>query len=132
MHEACRNALIKDGWTITHDPYTLRRGRQNLFIDLGAEQPLAAEQEGRKIAVEVKSLIGSREMAEFERALGQYVLYRSLMRRIDPPRTLFLALLEPAYEEHFDSVEGLALIADESLKLIVFLQETETIAQWIQ
>lgn len=132
MHEACKNALVKAGWTITHDPYTLRRGRQNLFIDLGAEAPLAAEKEGRKIAVEVKSLVGSREMAEFERALGQYVLYRSLMRRVDPQRTLFLAILNPAFEEHFDTVEGLALIADESLKLIVFAQETEEIAQWIE
>ncbi|HZO86768.1 MAG TPA: element excision factor XisH family protein [Chthonomonadaceae bacterium] len=28
FHDACKNALIKDGWTITHDPYLLRRGRQ--------------------------------------------------------------------------------------------------------
>jgi hypothetical protein len=132
MHEACKNALVKAGWTITHDPYMLRRGRQNLFIDLGAELPLAAEKEGRKIAVEVKSLVGSREMAEFERALGQYILYRSLMRRVDPHRTLFLALLKPAYEEHFDTVEGLALIAEEKLKLIVFERKTEEIAQWIE
>jgi hypothetical protein len=37
LHDACKNALIKAGWTITHDPYTLRRGIQNLFIDIGAE-----------------------------------------------------------------------------------------------
>lgn len=132
MHEACKNALIKSGWTITHDPYMLRRGRQNLFIDMGAEVPLAAEKEGQKIAVEVKSLVGSREMAEFERALGQYVLYRSLMQRVDPQRVLFLAILKPAFEEHFDNVEGLALIADENLKLIVFERKTEEIVQWIK
>jgi len=105
---------------------------QNLFIDLGAEIPLAAEKEGRTIAVEIKSLVGSREMAEFERALGQYVLYRSLMRRIDQQRTLFLAILKPAFEEHFDTTEVQALIADENMKLIVFERKTEEIAKWIE
>ena len=59
LHDACKNALIKAGWTITHDPYRILRGRQSLYIDLGAEKPLAAEKDGRKIAVEVKSLLGS-------------------------------------------------------------------------
>src|SRR5262249_44383080 len=91
LHETCKNALIKAGWTITHDPYTIRRGRQNLYIDLGAEMPLAAEKDGLKIAVEVKSLIGSLDMAELERALGQYILYRSLLKRREPERLLYLA-----------------------------------------
>ena len=25
-HDNCKQALIKDGWTITHDPYLLRWG----------------------------------------------------------------------------------------------------------
>ena len=50
-HEAVKNALVKDGWTITHDPLRLRlrRGR-NLFVDLGAERLLAAERGTEKIA----------------------------------------------------------------------------------
>ena len=132
LHDACKNALIKAGWTITHDPYTLRRGRQTLYVDLAAEQALAAEKDGRKIAVEIKSLLGTVEMPELERALGQYVLYRSLLSRYDPERTLFLAITDAAYAEHFDTAEGRDLIADETLKLIVFQAVQEEIEQWIE
>ena len=36
-HEAVRNALTKDGWTITHDPLRLTWGIKDMYIDLGAE-----------------------------------------------------------------------------------------------
>ena len=32
-HQAVRNALIKDGWTITHDPLRLSLGSKYLYID---------------------------------------------------------------------------------------------------
>ena len=52
-HNNVRTALEKDGWTITNDPLTLEIGERSLFVDLGAEKILAAEKQGRKIAVEV-------------------------------------------------------------------------------
>ncbi|GAB4455230.1 MAG: hypothetical protein OHK0029_11000 [Armatimonadaceae bacterium] len=132
LHSACKNALVKDGWIITHDPYRLRRGGQTLYVDLGAEFPIAAEKSGRKIAVEVKSLLGGTEMPELERALGQFVLYRSLLRRSDPDRSLYLAVTRSAYLFHFDTLDGENLIEDESLQLLVFLPETEEIDRWIE
>lgn len=131
LHDSCKNALIKAGWRITHDPYAILRGRQRLFIDLAAEILLAAEKEGRKIAVEVKSMLGTNEMPELERALGQYVLYRSLLRRREPDRKLYLAITDAAWIEHFDLAEGRDLIDDESLRLIVFDPGREEIEQWI-
>lgn len=47
-----KNALVKDGWTITDDPLRLKYKAVNLSVDLGAERTLAAEREGEKIAVE--------------------------------------------------------------------------------
>src|SRR5260221_12842553 len=38
-HETVKNALLKDGWTITHDPLVLRWGTTDVYVDLGAEQP---------------------------------------------------------------------------------------------
>ncbi|TAE34097.1 MAG: hypothetical protein EAZ91_02000 [Cytophagales bacterium] len=55
VHEAVKVALQKDGWLVTHDPYQLRALDVEYEIDLGAEEMVAAEKEGRKIAVEVKS-----------------------------------------------------------------------------
>ena len=78
-HSIVREALEKDGWTITHDPFPLSLGNRKLFVDLGAESPIGAEKAGEKIAVEVKSFIGTSEITDLERALGQYGLYWQLL-----------------------------------------------------
>jgi hypothetical protein len=57
FHDQVKNALVKDGWTITDDPLTIQWGRKKLYVDLGAERLLAAAKSGRKIAVEIKSFI---------------------------------------------------------------------------
>ena len=51
-HYQVRTALIKDGWTITHDPLRLIWGRKDVFVDIGAERLLAAEKGSQRIAVE--------------------------------------------------------------------------------
>jgi hypothetical protein len=132
FHDALKNALIKEDWIITHDPYIVLRGSQALYIDIGAETPLAAEKNGRKIAVEIKSLLGRVDMPEFERALGQYVLYRSLLKRQEQDRALYLAVEEDAFNEYFDKAEGRDLLADEQIKLVVFLAINEVITSWIE
>ena len=38
IHNAVKNALIKDGWTITDDPLTLTYEDATVFVDLGAER----------------------------------------------------------------------------------------------
>jgi hypothetical protein len=83
-HDVVKTALIKDGWTITHDPYTLSAGCTDVFVDLGAERILAAERNSDKIAVEVKSFRGPSEVRDLEIAIGQYVFYAVLAR---PGRT---------------------------------------------
>ena len=50
-----RMHLLKDGWTITADPLTIRFGGIEGQIDLEAEKSLVAEKQGRVIAVEIKS-----------------------------------------------------------------------------
>lgn len=90
-HDAVRNALIKDGWTITNDPLRLRYGGKDLYVDLGAEKLLAAEKGEQKIAVEVKSFVGASEMDDLEKALGQFVLYRAILAKREPQRELFIA-----------------------------------------
>ncbi len=52
-HDAVVHALEKAGWTITADPFKLGYGTRNLYVDLGAENLLAAVKEDRVIAVEI-------------------------------------------------------------------------------
>ncbi len=53
FHDAVKNALIKEGWTITDDPLTFKIDGINISIDLGAEKIIGAEKDGEKIAVEI-------------------------------------------------------------------------------
>ena len=92
-HDCVKNALIKDGWTITHDPLSLKWGKKDMYVDLGAEQLLAAEKDARKIAVEIKSFTGLSEMNDLEKAIGQYIVDRDRARRSRTrPRALFSSI----------------------------------------
>lgn len=132
FHDAVKNALIRDGWVITHDPYLLRFGNRKLYVDLGAEMPLAAEKDGRKVAVEIKTFAGPAEMTDLERALGQYLLYSFLLEKKEPDRTLFLAIDIEAYNSLFGEADGLDLLASRQIRLIVFHPEQEVILRWIE
>jgi hypothetical protein len=132
FHEAVRNALEKDGWTITHDPYLLKFGEQKLQVDLGAEMPVAAEREGQKIAVEIKSFVSASTVTDLYAAIGQYMMYRTLMQKSEPERTLYLAVPNDAYYEVFDPAHGRDLRQELAVRLIVYEAEEETILQWIE
>ena len=76
FHNNVKIALEKDGWQITHDPYQLRYGMADVYIDFAAEDAIAAQKGSRKIAVEVKSLAGGSTISEFHTALRQFLNYR--------------------------------------------------------
>jgi XisH protein len=130
-HDTVRNALIKDGWTITHDPFVLRWGTIDVYIDLGAEQLLAAERQGLKIAVEVKSFVGRSDVDDLEKALGQYILYHDILSKREPERVLYLAVHEEVFLGIFEEAIGKLLLENQRVKLIVFDRRTEDILQWI-
>lgn len=79
------------------DPYTLPYGDRDVFADLGAERPIAAEKDQERIVVEVKSFVGVSEVHDLQVALGQFVFYRHLVRKREPERGLWLAISEEAY-----------------------------------
>jgi hypothetical protein len=91
-HSVVKHALEKDGWTITHDPYYIKVGGVEMYIDLGAEAIVAAEKAGRKIAVEIKSFLGASSISEFHTALGQFFNYRLALEEKEPDRILYLAV----------------------------------------
>jgi hypothetical protein len=132
FHDDFKAALIKDGWTITHDPFTLSFGSRNVYADLGAERSIAATRGAEKIAVEIKCFIGDSEVRQLEIALGQFVLYRLLLERLDPNRVLLLAMPETAFKSLFEDAAGQGLIRDVELKIIVFDAAKQEIVQWLK
>ncbi|MCU0493898.1 MAG: fatty-acid synthase [Chloroflexaceae bacterium] len=129
-HASVKQALIKDGWTITHDPYILDLPDETLFVDLAAEQIFAAEQGACKIAVEVKSFLGPSLIAALEQATGQYLLYRSLLKRLEPERQLYLAVSEAAAAELAQRRTMQVLRDDYGIALVVVNIAQEEVTTW--
>ncbi|NEO42318.1 MAG: fatty-acid oxidation protein subunit alpha [Moorea sp. SIOASIH] len=131
-HDIVRNALQKDGWTITHDPYRLKLTRKkNLYIDLGAERLMAAEKGVHKIAVEIKSFRSASEMKDLEEAVGQFVLYEHLLARYEPERKLYLAVPEDVRASVFEEEAGQVLIEDKIIRIFTFDVNQEEVITWI-
>lgn len=130
FHDPFKNALIKDGWTITHDPYTMTFGFKDVFVDFGAERILAAEKGLEKIAAEVKCFTGHSDIRDFEQALGQFVFYRSLLMRFEPGRKLFLAVPLSVFSSTMQEPITRPVLTDLSVALVAFDPELEVISQW--
>ena len=130
-HNTVITALEKDDWIITHDPLVIRWGKKDLYVDLGAEKLIAAEKNNQKIAIEIKSFISKSAIDDLEKALGQYILYYDLLVKLQPERTLYLAIHREPYVDVFEDPIGEVLLENQRLKLLVFDQLQEIILKWI-
>ncbi len=131
-HQAVKNALIKDGWTITADPYPLEYEDVELYPDLAIEKISEKEQTQRKIIVEIKSFISPSLIKDFEMALGQYILYRNLIQLAqDEYQEIYLAITDEIYETFFQRKSIKAVVKLNQLALLVINTEKEEVVQWI-
>jgi hypothetical protein len=141
IHYAVRQALVKDGWDITDDPYVISYGERFLFVDLGASEAssetgfesrfIGARKGQNQIAVEVKEFRRTSAIADLEQAIGQYVLYRLLLNQVDPDRNLYLAVDEATAAEIFSEPIGELVIRDLPLNLLIVDVELAEVSQWI-
>jgi hypothetical protein len=132
-HENVRRALENDGWVITDDPYFLLIGRRRGYIDLGAEKSIIAASKGlEKIAVEVKSFVGTSDLDSFEDALGQFLVYLFALEEKKDDRMLYLAIPEAFYERFFDDPFFMRLSKRYQVNLIVFNEQENLIVRWIK
>lgn len=130
-HDTVIIALEKDGWTITDDQLKLTVGNRSVFVDLGAEKLFAAEKEGRKIAVEIKSFVGASPIRDLEEALGQYVLYTSILEEQQPDRLVYMAVTKAIFRDFFSEPICQLLMRRTVVRLIVFDPKKKEITQWI-
>ena len=131
IHDAVKNALMKDGWTITDDPYVIQYRRTTLYADLGAECPIAAERDSQKLVVEVKSFLGASKIQDLKEALGQYDIYRYLLEETAPDRKLYVAVSTVAHNTFFKQDVIQLVLNRHQLPLIIVNIEEEEITQWI-
>jgi hypothetical protein len=131
IHDAVKAALIKDGWSITADPFTIAYEEINVFADLAADRLLAAERGVVRIAVEIKSFIGRSRIHDLELTLGQYNLYQALLEKVAPERKLFLAVSDTVYTEFLEQAGVQMILQRFHVSLIVVKLEAEEIIAWI-
>jgi hypothetical protein len=124
-------ALQKEGWTITHDPYTLDYEDVAVSIDLAGERLLAAERGPDRIAVEIKSFASTSRVRDFRDALGQYDLYRMILEDLTPERKLYIAVSSIGYDRVFGLRAIQRLTAKRPLPMVVVELSTEEVVRWI-
>jgi hypothetical protein len=130
FHDIVKTALQKNGWIITHDPYELRVGGVEMYIDLGAEQLIAAERDQTKIAVEIKSFIAPSSISEFHSAHGQFLDYRYALEEEEPERSLYLAVPIKTYRTFFSLRFIQTVIRRSQISLVIYDPDQEDIVQW--
>ncbi len=132
FHEAVKHALEKDGWLITHDPFTIQISEAiKLKIDLGAESTIAAQRDQEKIAIEIKSFITDSDISEFHAALGQYLNYIQALEDKEPDRTLHLAVPLETYDNFFQISFVQKSLKRHAINLIIYDPIEEEITAWI-
>lgn len=130
FHYAVRKALEKEGWVITGDPFKIKAGGVEMQIDLGAEKVIAAEKEGEKIAVEIKSFINPSNITEFHTAVGQFYNYRVALEEKQPERALYLAVPIGTYQTFFQLQFVQKVVQQLQIELMIYDPKKEEILEW--
>ena len=131
FHDLVKAGLEAEGWIITDDPYRLEFDKIKFEVDLAAERIIAAEKNKQKIAVEIKSFLNPSAVTDFYAALGQFLSYRLAIRKLEPSRTLYLAVPLDSYSQFFQSAFAQLAIAEYELKLIVYDSDKGVLVKWI-
>jgi len=131
FHNAVRTALEKEQWTITDDPLAIVTDVSTLEVDLGAENLLAAEQNGLKIAVEIKSFVSTSPISDWHTALGQFINYRDALADSQPDRKLYLAVPVITYNSFFQSQFIQQSVQRHKVALIIYNPVQQELVQWL-
>ncbi|NEP85909.1 MAG: XisH protein [Okeania sp. SIO2C2] len=130
-HQAVKNALIKDGWIITFDPYPIKYEEVKLVADLAGEKTISATREGQQIVIEIKSFLSRSPMREFETALGQYLIYQTFLSLTHPSYKVYLAVGHKIYEKFFTQNAIQLILQKYQVLLLVIDLKKEEIIKWI-
>ncbi|MBI5667233.1 MAG: hypothetical protein HZC41_04425 [Chloroflexi bacterium] len=130
-HQQIVHALQKDGWQVQEAPYILPVTRtRRLFIDIQAKRE---QQNGRQniIVVEAKCFLNMEtELNDLYTAIGQYLIYRSLLRQKGLMEELYLAVPFHAFSGVFQQL-AMEVVNEIRVKMIVVDLDGEVIAEWL-
>lgn len=129
-HEQVVRALQKAGWDVDPGMYFLRVEGVTVFADIRARQINGKPHQ--IVVVEVKCFPDNRsDMDELYRAIGQYVIYRNVLKATNKPGVPYLAIPLEAYSRLFTKKVVSMTIDELQIKLILVDIEREEIVRWV-
>jgi hypothetical protein len=128
-HDQVMRALQKDGWRITEQQVPMKLGKRRVFIDLQATY--GANGSRQQIAlVEVKCFPDLQNTTqEIYTAIGQYILYRAMLKELEIETPLYLSVPEIIFNTVFDLIVQRA-IEESQIKLVIVNLDEERVVRW--
>jgi hypothetical protein len=102
-----------------------------MFIDLGAERvTIGAERGSERIAVEIASLVADSQVRDLQEAVGQFVVYRALLAKVEPDRSLYLGVTTRVYDSVLSEPVGQLVVAEVLLRVLVLDPHEQKVIRW--
>jgi XisH protein len=129
-HNQIVHALEKAKWIVSPHAYTIAIQKGHvLHIDIEAHR--ASSLNGHIIIVEAKCFAErNAETNEMYTAIGQYLVYRSLLKPKGLADNLYLGVPRSAYQGVFSRM-GMAAVKENAIKMMVVDLEKEEIVEWL-
>src|SRR5262245_27567850 len=125
-HQQIVNALNKAGWDVDPKPVFIRTPEISIFADIQAEYSNGYPKE--IVVIEVKCFVDERnDLDELYRAIGQYVIYRNILRERQIDLPLYLANPVHVHERLFKKKVVALSRSEIQMKLIVIDIDREEI-----
>ncbi len=131
IHEAVKNALLKEGWIITDDPFRIHYEDVDVYADLRVEKEEDESGTYRALVIEIKSFLEDSAIHSLEVALGQYATYRTLLNEVAPQYKLYLAVANTIYRSQFQRKSFQLIVQANQVALMVVDVLQEEIVAWI-
>ena len=129
-HEQVVNALEKAGWDVEKAAYVIELDRIRVIPDIRARQ--INGQVDEILVVEVKCFPNEENYQdELYRAIGQYLVYRTIMEMKAVPAKIYMAIPVFVYNRLFRRQVVAKTIQEAKIRLIVVDIEREEIVQWL-
>ena len=122
-------ALQKDGWRVTEQQVPMKLGRRRVFIDLRATHGANGSRQELAL-IEVKCFPDPQNTSQdIYTAIGQYILYRAMLRELELDISLYLSIPEVIYNDVFDTIVQRA-VAESQIKLVIVNLDKERVVRW--
>jgi hypothetical protein len=128
-HEQVIRALQNDGWRISEQQVPMKFDRRRVFIDLLATHGANGSRQEMAL-IEVKCFSDPQNTShEIYTAIGQYILYRAMLRELEVEIPLYLSVPEGIFNDIFDVVVHRA-ITESQIKSVVINLDKERVVRW--